>query len=308
MSGSNLPAGQQLTQLGAEQFNVPAILRMLDAEAKAAYGGSERTQIELVARLVRAQQAEAERMERALAETHDAWTAETTKRLQSVHERDCAVEDVARIVTDLARAQASLALRNNEVAQLRETLRIYGITPAGVGPAAVGLGYCNGVGADGVPCFVRAHCMHHTHPDAMTRTIDPPFRWWLSDHNRWAMECSEYVEDKLAPSRADKLRAALADTGVKVTALGPCPKCKAVDAAECLCHPDEQWEASAADVEAPRAPHEHVWELDGSHGGAKCACGKHADQWYCETSPDHLCKYSKSFDSCDYCGDPEERK
>lgn len=28
-----------------------------------------------------------ERLERALTETHDAWTAETTKRLQAVHER-----------------------------------------------------------------------------------------------------------------------------------------------------------------------------------------------------------------------------
>lgn len=40
---------------------------------------------------------EIERLERALTETHDAWTAETTKRLQAVHERDCAVEDVARL-------------------------------------------------------------------------------------------------------------------------------------------------------------------------------------------------------------------
>ena len=52
----NLPAGQQLTSLGNEKFNVPAILRILDAEAKSVYGGgSERTQIKLVARLIRAQ-------------------------------------------------------------------------------------------------------------------------------------------------------------------------------------------------------------------------------------------------------------
>lgn len=121
-----LTTDQQLTPLGNEQFNVPAILRFIDAEAKNAYGGSERTQIDLIARLVRAQQAEIERrykdlakanaqhehferewylrgdeierLERALTETHDAWTAETTKRLQAVHERDCAVEDVKRLL------------------------------------------------------------------------------------------------------------------------------------------------------------------------------------------------------------------
>lgn len=62
MTDRNIPTDQQLMQLGNEAFNVPAILRMLDAEAKGAYGGSERTQIELVARLCRAQQAEIERL------------------------------------------------------------------------------------------------------------------------------------------------------------------------------------------------------------------------------------------------------
>jgi hypothetical protein len=51
-----------LTQLGAEKYNIPAILRMVDAEARGAYGGSERTMIELVARLIRTQQAEIERL------------------------------------------------------------------------------------------------------------------------------------------------------------------------------------------------------------------------------------------------------
>ena len=51
-----------LTDLGAEKFNVPAILRIIDAEAKGAYGGSERTMIELVARLIRAQDAEIKRL------------------------------------------------------------------------------------------------------------------------------------------------------------------------------------------------------------------------------------------------------
>ena len=35
---------------------------MIDAEAKGAYGGSERTMIELVARLIRAQEAEIKRL------------------------------------------------------------------------------------------------------------------------------------------------------------------------------------------------------------------------------------------------------
>jgi len=56
----------RLTELGNEKFNVPAILRMVDAEARAAYGGSERTMIELVARLIRAQEAEIKRLRSAL--------------------------------------------------------------------------------------------------------------------------------------------------------------------------------------------------------------------------------------------------
>lgn len=51
-----------LTQIGDEKYNVPAILRMIDAEAKGAYGGSERAMIELVARLIRAQDAEIKRL------------------------------------------------------------------------------------------------------------------------------------------------------------------------------------------------------------------------------------------------------
>lgn len=50
-----------LQQLGDEKFNVAAILQFIDAEAARAYGGSERTQIALVARLIRAQQREIKR-------------------------------------------------------------------------------------------------------------------------------------------------------------------------------------------------------------------------------------------------------
>ncbi len=40
---------------------------------------------------------EIERGQRALAETHDAWTAETTKRLQVELEKEAAVDDVERL-------------------------------------------------------------------------------------------------------------------------------------------------------------------------------------------------------------------
>lgn len=54
-----------LTQIGNEKYNVPAILHMIDAEARGAYGGSERTMIQLVASLIRAQHAEIERLRTA---------------------------------------------------------------------------------------------------------------------------------------------------------------------------------------------------------------------------------------------------
>jgi len=36
-------------------------------------------------------------------------------------------------------------------------------------------------------------------------------------------------------------------------------------------------------------------------------CGKNFG-WWCPKSPDHFCHYSESYDSCDFCGEPEERK
>ena len=44
--------------------------------------------------------------------------------------------------------------------------------------------------------------------------------------------------------------------------------------------------------------------------GAVC---EHCDisyfrHWWCPKSPNHICHYSRSLDSCDYCGRPEERK
>ena len=41
--------------------------------------------------------------------------------------------------------------------------------------------------------------------------------------------------------------------------------------------------------------------------GAICkVCGTDLG-WYCPNSPDHRCHYSRSFDSCDFCHNPEER-
>lgn len=107
---SNKATDQQLTQLGNESFNVPAIARFMDAEAKAAYGGSERTQIELVARLVRAQQSELEELRDRLTKINDNWPhvaeveTEHTLRLQAQHERDCAIEDVKRLTLQIAQS------------------------------------------------------------------------------------------------------------------------------------------------------------------------------------------------------------
>lgn len=42
--------------------------------------------------------------------------------------------------------------------------------------------------------------------------------------------------------------------------------------------------------------------------GVYCeVCGK-SFGWFCPKSPDMKCHYSKSYDGCDYCGMPEERK
>ena len=46
-----------------------------------------------------------------------------------------------------------------------------------------------------------------------------------------------------------------------------------------------------------------------SYSAAVCAdCGERSFGWYCPKSPDGQCHYTKSFDGCDYCGNPEERK
>ena len=54
----------------------------------------------------------------------------------------------------------------------------------------------------------------------------------------------------------------------------------------------------------------HVWEDLTTYGAAVCKCGARAGygKWYCPDSADHLCVYSENLDSCDFCGQPEERK
>lgn len=51
----------------------------------------------------------------------------------------------------------------------------------------------------------------------------------------------------------------------------------------------------------------HVY-TETNYGGAYCAvCGADGG-WWCPDSKDHLCHYTKSYDSCDFCGASEERK
>lgn len=56
---------------------------------------------------------------------------------------------------------------------------------------------------------------------------------------------------------------------------------------------------------------EHEW-YENSNGGAQCMlCESYSPMstWYCRKSPDHLCHYDNgNYDSCDYCGHPQERK
>jgi len=39
-----------------------------------------------------------------------------------------------------------------------------------------------------------------------------------------------------------------------------------------------------------------------------CRICNRRDGWWCPESPNHCCSYTKDFDQCDYCGQPEERK
>ena len=39
-----------------------------------------------------------------------------------------------------------------------------------------------------------------------------------------------------------------------------------------------------------------------------CAICNHHGNWFCPDSPTKACEYSTDEDSCDYCGQPDERK
>lgn len=57
----------------------------------------------------------------------------------------------------------------------------------------------------------------------------------------------------------------------------------------------------------------HTWEpsnpenLDSSVPFCP-SCGLRGTGWWCAASPTKTCVYSKSYDQCDFCGNPEERK
>jgi len=55
---------------------------------------------------------------------------------------------------------------------------------------------------------------------------------------------------------------------------------------------------------------QHNWQpVSDSKVSAKCIeCGEWMPGWYCEKAPTKTCEYSTDYDSCDYCGHPEERK
>jgi 3',5'-cyclic AMP phosphodiesterase CpdA len=57
--------------------------------------------------------------------------------------------------------------------------------------------------------------------------------------------------------------------------------------------------------------HPHVIsrrDLQSTDTSAICIiCGENFG-WWCPKSPDGFCEYSTTFDSCDWCGEPEERK
>jgi len=61
----------------------------------------------------------------------------------------------------------------------------------------------------------------------------------------------------------------------------------------------------------PRQECRHKFVDNGVSGAAICSiCGHRPGYWFCPSSPfsDKQCSYSESYDECDYCHEPEERK
>lgn len=50
----------------------------------------------------------------------------------------------------------------------------------------------------------------------------------------------------------------------------------------------------------------HTIKKDGT--SATCDTCWHDGGWWCPKSKNHMCQYTKSYDSCDFCHQPEERK
>lgn len=76
-----------------------------------------------------------------------------------------------------------------------------------------------------------------------------------------------------------------------------------------------------ADIHGARlkilAANKELWALLAKHkciarktdyDSAVCMICHDSLGWWCPKSNDHLCEYSVNSDSCDFCGDPEERK
>lgn len=72
-------------------------------------------------------------------------------------------------------------------------------------------------------------------------------------------------------------------------------------------HAEEDCPKCEKRSEKASAPHVHIWIDD--DGVAVCSdCKETADDWFCPTSPTKLCRYTRTHDACDFCGQPEERK
>ena len=52
---------------------------------------------------------------------------------------------------------------------------------------------------------------------------------------------------------------------------------------------------------------QHVYAQSAGESSYCVVCGNFGG-WYCPENPTHVCQYSRDFDSCDFCGEPEERK
>ena len=64
--------------------------------------------------------------------------------------------------------------------------------------------------------------------------------------------------------------------------------------------------AAAGRYQRLRAQCSHVYVEECE--SAICAVCEADGGWWCPSSRNHVCEYSVDFDSCDFCGAPDERK